>query len=86
MPEKKSSSTIGVRLSSSVIDQLDELCKVSASRRSEIISNLIIAEYDRLQGNPKMKEIMQQMVELEQALKGLQVSGDDKSVLFGGNE
>lgn len=32
MPEKKSSSTIGVRLSSSVIDQLDELCKVSASR------------------------------------------------------
>jgi hypothetical protein len=82
---KVETTQLTFRLPVYVLDQLDELCKLTDSKRSEILINLIIAEYDRIQGNPKMKEIMQQMVDLEQALKGIQGIAKKNTVL-GDNE
>lgn len=82
---KVETTQLTFRLPVSVLAQLDELCKLTDSKRSEIVINLIIAEYDRVQGNSKMKEIMQQMVELEQALKGIQGIAKKNTVL-GDNE
>lgn len=82
---KVETTQLTFRLPVDVLEQLDELCKLTDAKRSEIIINLIISEYDRIQGNPKMKEIMQQMVELEQALKGIQGIAKKNTVL-GENE
>ena len=82
---KVETTQLTFRLPVSVLSQLDELCKLTDLKRSEILINLITSEYDRFHGNPKMKEIISQMVELQQALKSAQgivkkdsVSGEDE--------
>lgn len=76
MTEEKKEQ-ISFRIPVSVLAQLDEMCKLSNTKRSELVINLITVEYDKLQGNPKVKEIIQKMAELESSFKKLApVSGN----------
>lgn len=54
-------SAICIRLDPEVLEHLDELCKVSGCSRSQFFAACVNTEYDNLQGNPKLKNLLQQM-------------------------
>lgn len=61
MNPKKNTKAITFRCDVSVIEQLDEICKLSGIKRSDFLIGAITTEYDKLQGNPKMKEMLEQL-------------------------
>lgn len=61
MNPKKDTVAVTFRCDVSVVNQLDELCKFMGVKRSEFLITAITSEYDRIQGNPKLKEIMEQI-------------------------
>ena len=65
------STSLTFRIPLPVLEQLDEMCRFSNAKRSELLINLITVEYDKLQGNPKFKEIIQKMAELESSFRVL---------------
>ena len=67
----KRKNTIGVtfRCDVAVSEQLDEICRMMGIKRSEFLITAITSEYDRLQGNPKMKEMLEQMKQITETVK-----------------
>ena len=63
------------RLPDTVNDHLNELSKISGLNRTEFIINAIESAYDSMNGNPKMKSVMQQLQNMRNELFG-----------FGGSE
>lgn len=61
MNPKRNTTAITFRCDVAVAEQLDEICKLSGVKRSEFLIGTITAEYDRLQGNPKMREMLEQL-------------------------
>lgn len=79
MNPKKNTIAVTFRCDLSVVDQLDEICKLSGIKRSEFLIGAITAEYDRLQGNPKMKEMLEQLRAISVTMKemaGQTAAGD----------
>ena len=72
---------ITFRLTVSRVEQLDELCKLFDVSRREFFDGLIVQEYDKLQGNPKLKAMMQQLDILKEniAQMGFILDSDDSS-------
>lgn len=86
MAGEKDTKGIMMRLNLDVISMLDELCMVSGLKRSEIVTNLVIAEYDRIHGNPKMKEIIEQMRILTETMEGMRKVVQTDALISGDKE
>ena len=59
----------GFRFSDETLKQLEYLCKVSGETRTDTLSMMIASEYDKLQGNPVLTEMMSQMKTLTEQMK-----------------
>lgn len=77
MNPKKNTIAVTFRCDVAVADQLDEICRMMGIKRSEFLITAITSEYDKLQGNPKMKEMLDQMKKFADTMKQLtgQASG-----------
>lgn len=71
MNPKKNTIAVTFRCDVAVADQLDEICRMMGIKRSEFLITAITSEYDRLQGNPKMKEMLEQMKQIADVMKQL---------------
>lgn len=69
MASKKDTMQITFRAPAEVIRQLDELCAMSGIKRSEFFINAICAEYDKVNGNPQLKKMLEQMREIAETMK-----------------
>ncbi|MBQ3550224.1 MAG: hypothetical protein IJA41_04520 [Clostridia bacterium] len=74
MSNKKNYETVAIttRMPVEVVVKLDELCKLYDLKRSEVLINLIIGDYDKLQGNPQLKELLAQFKDLSEKFKQFQ--------------
>lgn len=79
MASKKDTVQITFRAPTEVIRQLDELCSMSGIKRSEFFVNAICSEFDKVNGNPKLKKMLEQMREIAETMKQMngEFSSDD---------
>ena len=49
-----------------VVEKLDILCKASGIKRSQYIINMIVTDYDTVNGNPELKELLATMKSLSE--------------------
>lgn len=71
---KKKEQTVQITYRSpvSVVEKLDELCRVYGFKhRSEFLNGIVVSEYDKLKGNPEFSAIMEQFSDLVKRLDGL---------------
>lgn len=71
MANKKDTQAITFRAPTEVVEQLDELCRMAGIKRSEFIIGCITSEHDKMNGNPKLKEIMEQFRAISEQIKQL---------------
>lgn len=71
MANKKDTQAITFRAPTEVVEQLDELCRMAGIKRSEFIIGCITSEHDKMNGNPKLKEIMEQFRAICEQMKQL---------------
>lgn len=71
MNPKKNTIAVTFRCDVAVADQLDELCRMMGIKRSEFLISAITSEYDKMQGNPKMKEMFEQFKQIADTMKQL---------------
>lgn len=85
MNPKKNTIAVTFRCDVAVADQLDEICRMMGIKRSEFLITAITSEYDNLQGNPKMKEMLDQMKKIADTMKQLtgQASGSGVTTVTG---
>ena len=87
MASKKPYDTVGVtfRAPTEVVRQLDELCAMSGIKRSEFFINAICAEYDKVNGNPQLKKMLEQMKQIAETMKQMngQVTGSGVTAVTG---
>lgn len=85
MNPKKNTIAVTFRCDVAVADQLDEICRMMEIKRSEFLITAITSEYDKLQGNPKMKEMLDQMKKIADTMKQLtgQASGSGVTTVTG---
>lgn len=85
MNPKKNTIAVTFRCDVAVADQLDEICRMMGIKRSEFLITAITSEYDKLQGNPKMKEMLEQMKQIADTMKQLtgQASGSSVTTVTG---
>lgn len=85
MNPKKNTIAVTFRCDVAVADQLDEFCRMMGIKRSEFLITAITSEYDKLQGNPKMKEMLDQMKKIADTMKQLtgQASGSGVTTVTG---
>lgn len=85
MNPKKNTIAVTFRCDVAVADQLDEICRMVGIKRSEFLITAITSEYDKLQGNPKMKEMLDQMKKIADTMKQLtgQASGSGVTTVTG---
>lgn len=85
MNPKKNTIAVTFRCDVAVADQLDEICRMMGIKRSEFLITAITSEYDKLQGNPKMKEMLDQMKKIADTMKQLtgQASGSGVTTVTG---
>lgn len=85
MNPKKKTIAVTFRCDVAVADQLDEICRMMGIKRSEFLITAITSEYDKLQGNPKMKEMLDQMKKIADTMKQLtgQASGSGVTTVTG---
>lgn len=66
------SPVTSLRLSEDDLRKLDELLEMSRfSSRSALISSWIRVEYDRVQGSPELKALLQQMLSLRDQIRSV---------------
>lgn len=58
-----------LRLTEEQDKMLDELAAITQQGRNEVITNLIVGEHDRINGNPAVKQLMEQMNLLANQMK-----------------
>jgi hypothetical protein len=85
MANKKDTGQITFRAHREVIRQLDELCAMSGMKRSEFIANAIVSQYDKINGNPQLKKMLEQMKEIVETMKQIngQASGPSVAAITG---
>ena len=76
MAKSSESATITFRAPIAVIEQLDELCKLSGIKRSQFLISAITTEYDKVNGNPEVKKLLEQMRQLNEAMKKMTSDGE----------
>ena len=87
MASKKPYDTVGVtfRAPTEVVRQLDELCAMSGIKRSEFFINAICAEYEKVNGNPQLKKMLEQMKQIAETMKQMngQATGSGVTAVTG---
>lgn len=53
--------TTGFRFKPEVLEHLDTLCEIAGVSRTDFLTTAIETEYDKYQGNPKMKALLEQL-------------------------
>jgi hypothetical protein len=71
MNPKKNTVAVTFRCDVAVADQLDELCRMMGIKRSEFLISAITSEYDKMQGNPKLKDMLEQFKQITETMKQL---------------
>ena len=66
---KRGTMNITMRLPNETARQLDELCQAYNCKRSEFVIAQIQAQYDKLQGSPVFKQMLDSMNALTAKLK-----------------
>lgn len=64
-----------LRMEAGIVEKMDDLCRLAGCRRVELVEGLIAAEYDRVNGNPQLKAILQQLRTVADSIR--QMSGID---------
>ena len=77
---------VSFKLEPSVYEHMRELCRMANLRPRQYFSALIEADYDRVQGNPKVNELLKQISELEALVKGMTGSGTSPVIEKFGNK
>lgn len=62
---------ITMRVSDEVADHLAELARIAGVSKTQWMVNSIEGDYDKVNGNPKLKELFDQMRELSEKVKQL---------------
>lgn len=70
------STQVAFRCPDYILAQLDELCQFSGTTRGQFFIECISSEYDKLQGNPKLKEMLETMKQLAEQAKALSGRGN----------
>lgn len=73
MNMKKNTIAVTFRCDVAVAAQLDDLCRMMGIKRSEFLVSAITSEYDKMQGNPKLKDMLEQFRQITETMK--QVTG-----------
>lgn len=68
MNPKKNTVAVTFRCDVAVADQLDELCRMMGIKRSEFLISAITSEYDKMQGNPKLKDMLEQFKQITETI------------------
>lgn len=71
MGDKQEVKQLSFRMPLSYFDMLDELCKVSGMSRGQYLMSSIEADYEKMEGNPKAKELLEQMKALTDLAKSI---------------
>lgn len=69
MANKKDTMQVTFRAPTAVIEQLDEICSMTGVKRSEFFINAITAEYDKINGNPQLKKMLEQFRQIADTMK-----------------
>ncbi len=69
MKSNRKSTQTNFRLEDSVIARMDEICQLSGCTRVELVESLINAEYDRLNGNPQLRLLLEQLRGVAETLR-----------------
>lgn len=77
MNMKKNTIAVTFRCNGAVAAQLDELCRMKGIKRSEFLISAITSEYDKMQGNPKLKDMLEQFRHITETMK--QVTGQSNT-------
>lgn len=64
------------RLTPPQFDRLCVLADIARKSRSEVLGNLVDAEYDTLEGNPRVKELLKTLQEAQDLLSAAQAKFD----------
>lgn len=59
---------VGLRLDKIARERLEELSKIYQKPNNKIVSDLICADYDRIQGNPELKKMIDKLNQLQEAI------------------
>lgn len=60
-----------MRFKPEVMEHLDTLCEIAGMNRTEFLTAAIETEYDKYQGNPKMKAILEQLQTMKKQMLDL---------------
>lgn len=69
MNMKKKTIAVTFRCDCAVAAQLDVLCRMMGIKRSEFLISAITSEYDKMQGNPKLKDMLEQFRQITETMK-----------------
>lgn len=69
---EKKSNIITVRFRDTQLEKLDALAQLSGSTRSEVLQEIVEAQYDKINGNPQLKQAMQKLRDIQEQVRGLQ--------------
>ena len=76
MASKKDTVQVTFRAPASVVAQLGEICRMSGMKRSEFIVSAVTSEYDKINGNPQMKKMLEQMRQIADVMKQMTGQAD----------
>lgn len=85
MNPKKNTVAVTFRCDVAVANQLDELCRMMGIKRSAFLISAITSEYDKMQGNPKLKDIFEQFKQITETMKQMTGQDGDASQSYGGS-
>lgn len=85
MAIKKDTKQITFRAPAEVVRQLDEMCSMTGMKRSDFFINAVTSEYDKMQGNPQLKQMLEQMRNIADLMKQMsgQVTGSGATDVAG---
>jgi len=63
------SRTFSVRVDDDVFEELEVLARVTGQSKNAVVNNLIRAEYDKYDSDPKVKLAIKQLKELKETLE-----------------
>lgn len=66
-----------LRMEAGIVERMDDLCRLAGCRRVELVESLIAAEYDRVNGNPQLKAILEQLRTVADSIRQMSAIDSD---------
>lgn len=80
MNPRKNTIALTFRCDVTIAEKLDEMCRTMGIKRSEFLINAITTEYDKMQGNPQLKKMLEQMREIAETMKQIQGASEKPEI------